>query len=129
MSHEACTGGWIIRAFGNASDRRAAAVQPRCEEPLSTIQNTRRALAFGLLVMTFSTSSVNGAMPVVSAQCPITWAVHVIGGEVGQGAVPPVLELHPHRPATGSGWCASVDAAAGLHAGLLIGAEDEVVLT
>ena len=32
-------------AFGKASLSRAAAVQPRWEEPLSTIQNTRRALA------------------------------------------------------------------------------------
>ena len=36
---------WIMIAFGKASVRRAAAVQPRWEEPLSTIQNTRRALA------------------------------------------------------------------------------------
>ena len=32
-------------AFGNAAESRAAAVQPRCEAPLSTTQNTRRAEA------------------------------------------------------------------------------------
>ena len=118
-----------MRAFGNASDRRAAAVQPRCEEPLSTIQNTRRAVAYGLLVMTFSTSSVNGAMPVVLAQCPITCARARRGGQVCQGAVSAVFGFHPHRLATRPGRCALVDAAAGLHARLLIGAEDEVVFS
>ena len=130
LSHEACTGRWIMRAFGNASDRRAAAVQPRCEEPLSTIQNTRRAVAYGLLVMTFSTSSVNGAMPVVCGAVPDhVRAVHVVGGQVCQGAVSAVFGFHPHRLATRPGRCALVDAAAGLHARLLIGAEDEVVFS
>jgi hypothetical protein len=74
LSQEACTGRWIMVAFGNASLSRAAAVQPRCEEPLSTTQNTRRAEAEGSRVMTVVTNAVNGAMPVVSAQCPITCA-------------------------------------------------------
>ena len=34
-----------MTAFGNALETRAAAVQPGWEEPLSTTQDTRRALA------------------------------------------------------------------------------------
>jgi hypothetical protein len=41
----ACTGVWTMTAFGKASRGRAAAVQPRWEDPLSTTQNTRRAVA------------------------------------------------------------------------------------
>ena len=50
------------------------AAWPRWEEPLSTTQNTRRAEAYGSCVMTSSTRSVNGSMPVVSELSPITWA-------------------------------------------------------
>lgn len=45
FNQEACTGVWTITAFGNAADSRSAAFLPRWEEPLSTIQNTRLALA------------------------------------------------------------------------------------
>ena len=50
------------------------AAWPRWEEPLSTIQNTRLAEAYGSCVMTSSTSSMNGPVPVVSAHSPVTWA-------------------------------------------------------
>ena len=49
------------------------AAWPRWEEPLSTIQNTRSAEAYGSVVITCSTSRANGAIPVVSSQRPITW--------------------------------------------------------
>jgi len=38
---------------------------------LSTIQNTRFALAYGSMLITFVTSSPNGAIPVVGATVPI----------------------------------------------------------
>ncbi|RPK74602.1 hypothetical protein EES42_07960 [Streptomyces sp. ADI95-17] len=38
-------GVWTMTAFGNAAVSRSAAFLPRWEEPLSTIQNTRLALA------------------------------------------------------------------------------------
>ena len=44
LNQDAWMGVWTMTAFGNASGRRAAAVQPRWE-PLSTTQTARRALA------------------------------------------------------------------------------------
>lgn len=38
-------GVWTMTAFGNAVVSRSAAFVPRWEEPLSTIQNTRFAVA------------------------------------------------------------------------------------
>ena len=43
---------------------RLIEVLPACEEPLSTIQNTVLADAYGSLVMTCSTSRPNGTIPV-----------------------------------------------------------------
>jgi hypothetical protein len=45
FNQEACTGVWTSTAFGNAVVSRSAAFCPRWEEPLSTIQRTRFALA------------------------------------------------------------------------------------
>src|SRR6185503_5774760 len=56
-------------------------------------------------------------------------AVHVVGGQVCQGAVSAGFGFHTHRLVTRPGRCALVDAAAGLHARLLIGAEDDVVFS
>jgi len=39
----------------------------RCEAPLSTIQKTRLAEAYGSTCITWSTSAVNGLMPVVAS--------------------------------------------------------------
>jgi len=41
---------------------------------LSTIQNTRSAEAYGSVVITCSTSAVNGAIPVLGAIRPISCA-------------------------------------------------------
>ena len=54
-----------LQAVSRCHPELAAA--PACEEPLSTTQNTRRADAYGSWLITWSTSSVNGAMPVVGA--------------------------------------------------------------
>ncbi len=60
--------------FGWASLSLAAAAQLRCEAPLSTIQKTRLAEAYGSVCITWSTSAVNGLMPVVASHRPMTWA-------------------------------------------------------
>ena len=59
-------------AVGHALRMRSMAAWPRCEEPLSTTQNTRRALAYGSVIMTCWTRLANGAMPVVGSQRPKT---------------------------------------------------------
>ena len=63
---------WIRRAFGQVLVIRSAEAVPRWEDPLSTIQNTRSALAYGSVVITCSTSRANGAIPVVSSHRPVT---------------------------------------------------------
>jgi hypothetical protein len=50
------------------------AAWPRWEEPLSTIQNTRLAEAYGCCVMAWVTRAMNGLMPVEAAQWPNTRA-------------------------------------------------------
>ena len=44
------------------------------EEPLSAIQNTRRAEAYGSAVITWFTRAANGAIPVVGSTRPISRA-------------------------------------------------------
>ena len=44
FSQDACTGVWIMMAFGQARRSRRAAFLPRWSEPLSTMTNTRGAL-------------------------------------------------------------------------------------
>src|SRR5437773_9146013 len=100
---------------------RSAEAAPRWEDPLPVIQNTRPALAYGSVVITCSTSRANGAIPVVSSHRPVTSAVDVPGGQVGQRAAPLVVVLDPHR-AGFPGWQGGVAAAPGLDRGLLIGA-------
>jgi hypothetical protein len=63
-----------MTAFGNRFARRSIAAWPRCEEPLSTTQNTRFADAYGSWVMTFSTRVMNGTIPVLGEQCENTVA-------------------------------------------------------
>ena len=45
---------------------------PRCDEPLSTTQYTRAALAYGSLAITCATSRPNGSIPVLASIRPIT---------------------------------------------------------
>jgi hypothetical protein len=54
---------------GSAAERQTEAA-PRCEELLSTTQKTRRALRYGGLAITCSTSLPKGAMPVVGSTRP-----------------------------------------------------------
>ena len=60
-------------AFGQLAVIRSTAAWPRCDEPLSTIQNTRRAEAYGSVVMTCSTRPAKGLMPFFGSQQPITF--------------------------------------------------------
>lgn len=53
--------------------------------------------------------------------------VDIVGGQVGQGAVPVVFALGPHRPA-GARRERQVEAHPGLDARFLVGAEDVLVL-
>ena len=92
---------------------RSMEAWPRWEAPLSTIQNTRLAEAYGSVVMTFSARSAKGAMPVVGRdRADHPGAVDVVRGEVGQGAAAVVPELDaPVRPGAGRG--AGMDPVAG----------------
>jgi hypothetical protein len=47
---------------------------PLWDEPLSTTQNTRRAEAYGSVVMTWATSFSKGSIPVLGAMWPSTRA-------------------------------------------------------
>jgi hypothetical protein len=44
FSQDACTGVWIMMAFGQARRSRRAAFWPRWPDPLSTMTSTRLAL-------------------------------------------------------------------------------------
>src|SRR5215218_3001929 len=63
-------GRWTRRRFSHAPSSRAIEAWPRWLEPLSTIQNTRVAEAYGSVVMTCSTSLPKGSMPVDGSQRP-----------------------------------------------------------
>ena len=65
FSQEACTGVWIMIAFGCAVRSRSIAAWPRWSEPLSTMTNTRGAFLYSGRAMTWLTRSMNGAIPVV----------------------------------------------------------------
>ncbi len=54
---------------------RATEARPAWEEPLPATQNTRFAEAYGSVVITWFTSAVNGAMPVVGSTRPINRAL------------------------------------------------------
>ena len=54
-------------------------------------------------------------------------SVDVIGRQVSRRAVAPVVALDAHWPAARTGWAAGMNAATGLYAGLLVGAEHVVV--
>jgi hypothetical protein len=72
FSHEAWTGRWTRVAVGQALVIGSIDGCPRCDDPLSTTQNTRRADAYGSVVITLVTSSSNGTIPVFSAIVPIS---------------------------------------------------------
>jgi len=55
VSQDAWIGVWTIRIAGQRSCSRASVLGPRWLLPLSTTQNTRRALAYGSCAMTCST--------------------------------------------------------------------------
>src|SRR5579859_4524313 len=118
LSQDAWTGRCTRTAFGQAAAVRSMDARPRCEEPLSAIQYTRRAEAYGSAVITWLTRAVNGAIPVVGPAYQVR-PVHVVGGQVGDGAVPFVFELDP----PGRGRQARVAPGQDLQLGLLVGAE------
>ena len=74
FNHDACTGRCTRVAVGHAAAMRWIDAVPACEEPLSTTQNTRRAEAYGSVVITCSTSAANGMIPVVGSTRPISCA-------------------------------------------------------
>src|SRR6476659_8833553 len=104
-----------MTVLGNCSASRLIAACPRCDEPLSTIQNTRSADLYGSWVMTCSTSRVNGTIPVVSSHLPLDLrAVHIVGGEVGHRAATVIVVVDPHHPGLPR-WQGGVAAAPGLY--------------
>jgi hypothetical protein len=99
---------------------------PRWEDPLSTIQNTRSALAYGfaghdLLHQPGERRDPGGGLA-PTYHLP---AVDVPGGQVGQGAAALVVVLDAHLAGLARGQ-GGVAAAAGLDGGLLIGADHVV---
>jgi hypothetical protein len=101
---------------------------PEWEEPLSTIQNTRAALASGSVFITSSTSAAKrGDAGGRGGAAEHPGGVGVVGGQIGQGAATAVLEL---RPPQALGCRRQVGMAPGerLELGLLIGAEHVLVL-
>jgi len=74
LSHEAGTGRCTSVTVGQASAIRLMDAAPAWLEPVSTTQHTRRAKAYGSAVITRLTSSPNGAIPVVGAMVPMSWA-------------------------------------------------------
>jgi type II secretory pathway pseudopilin PulG len=74
FTQDACTGVCTMTAFGNRRVRRSIAARPRWEDPLSTTQNTRFADAYGSQVMTCSTNTMTGTIPVEAAHPPNTRA-------------------------------------------------------
>src|SRR5689334_5516333 len=75
FSHEACSGVWIMIAFGCALASRVTAAWPRWSEPLSTMTNTRGASLYSGRRMTWPIRSMNGAMPVVAGVAANTFPV------------------------------------------------------
>src|SRR5215472_4583049 len=71
LSQDACTGRWTRTAFGQAAAIRSMEAWPRWEEPLPAIQHTRRAGGHGPVLITWFTTAVNGAIPVVGSTWPI----------------------------------------------------------
>jgi hypothetical protein len=76
-----------------------AAAQLRCEAPLSTIQKTRLAEAYGSVYITWLPPAGERLYPGGRlAPAPDLGAVDIVGGHVGEGAVAVVLALGPHHP-------------------------------
>ena len=97
-SQEASAGRWISCALGQVLAIRWIAAVPRWEESLSTIQNTRSALAYGSVVITCSASRANGPIPgSVLAPAGDPAAVDIPGGQVGQRAAAVVVVHDSHR--------------------------------
>ena len=75
FSQDACTGVWIMIAFGWALASRLTAAWPRWSEPLSTMTKTRGAFLYSGRAMTWPARSMNGLIPVVTGveanTCPV----------------------------------------------------------
>ena len=94
---------------------------------MSATQNTRRAEAYGSWLITWFTSAAYSAIPVVGSTPHQVSPVHVVGGQVGYGAVPFVLELVPPGSAR-SGRQPGMAAGQDLQLGLLVGAQHVLVV-
>jgi hypothetical protein len=72
-------GPWTGASRGCAGVGRCIDASPRCDERLSMTQDIRRALLYGAWLMTCSSKSSNGAMPVLwlrgALQCGATRCV------------------------------------------------------
>ena len=108
FNHEAWTGRWTRMAVGHAVRIRSIEARPAWEDPLSTTQNTRRAEAYGSLVITTVHQVGERGDPGRGRDlADQVGVVHVVGAEVGQRATAFVLELHPAigvGPAGSGGW-------------------------
>jgi len=93
----------VVLAGAQAPSSRWIEALPACELPLSTIQNTVRADAYGSLVITCSTRRPNGLTPVFGSTRSkgLAWWTSPPSGEVRQRAVAAVLELDQRRAVAG----------------------------
>ena len=109
--------------LGNCSVSRSIAACPRCEEPLSTTQNTRSADLYGLLGhhLLDQRGERNDAGGVLAAAVDLR-AVHVVRGEIGHRAATVVVVVDPHHPGLAR-WQGGVAAAPRLDGGLLVGGD------
>jgi len=119
-------------AVGHAWRISSIERRPAWQEPLSTIQNTRRPehpprRGVGLAahhLLDQRTERCDPGLGLHPAHQP--GSVHVVGAEVGQGAVAAVLELHTPC-ASVPGWLFGVASGQRLELGLLIGADHVLV--
>ena len=102
---------------------------PRWEEPLSTIQNTRRADLYGDCSITCSTNRSKGAIPLLRFTTTKDFGLmHIPSRQIGPRSPALVFMLHFHG-VMGTGLVRSRGCAApGLDAGLFIGREHKFIL-
>src|SRR6266851_4631044 len=105
--------GWRARSS-------SAARSPRCDEPLSTIQNTRRAERYGSWLITWSTEGCLAGLWLTATKDHRP--MDIPRGEVLQGSLPLVFVFDARRLVR-AGRQRGMKSATRLDAGFLIGAE------
>ena len=103
-----------------------AEASPRCDEPLSTTQNTRSAAAYSGRSMTCSTRRPNGSIPVLASQRPMTRPCWTSQAARYCNAPPRSYSASTRRQPTRGRPEGRVTANAGLDARFLVGADDPV---